>query len=242
MDGQQKNQLNIKQLLNEFPQMAIQIIAKPGDFFGKMPKSGGFLPPLLFVITLSLVSGLIVTILSLLRILPQGDMAKFVGLAAFILVPATAAVFSFLWAAILFVIWKIMGSQEPYETAYRGMAYTAAIMPITTILDFIPYLGSIIGLAWLMYLLVIVSIKVQSIKAKTAWVGFGVIFALLAFASVGAEIASRRISRQVRQLEELRLEDLRHLEIFREDSSEEAGRALGDLLRGLRDSMEEEGR
>jgi uncharacterized membrane protein YdjX (TVP38/TMEM64 family) len=40
------------------------------------------------------------------------------GFGAIIFMPIAVAIGSFIGAAILFVIWKLMGSQEDYETAY----------------------------------------------------------------------------------------------------------------------------
>lgn len=60
--------------------------------------------------------------------------------------PIAVAIGSFIGAAILFVIWKLMGSQEDYETAYRCGAYLMALAPITTLINVIPYAGAIISL------------------------------------------------------------------------------------------------
>ena len=103
----------------------------------------------------------------------------------------------FIGAAILFVIWKIMGSNENYETAYRCGAYMMAISPVTAVLSVIPYVGALIGLAWGLYLVVTASVEVHKIAAKTAWLVFGIITAIFALMSVGSAMAARRMSRSM---------------------------------------------
>ena len=51
-----------------------------------------------------------------------------------IFMPIAVAIGSFIGGAILFIIWKLMGSQEDYETAYRCGAYLMALAPITAII------------------------------------------------------------------------------------------------------------
>jgi hypothetical protein len=102
------------------------------------------------------------------------------ALASIIYMPIGALIFGFVGAAILFGIWKLMGSNESYETAYRCGAYASVTIPILTILGIIPYAGVLIGLAWMLFLLVTASVEVHKIAAKTAWMVFGIITAILA--------------------------------------------------------------
>ncbi|MEO6696945.1 MAG: YIP1 family protein, partial [Gammaproteobacteria bacterium] len=92
---------------------------------------------------------------------------------------------SFIGAGILYVIWKLMGSTQNYETAYRCLAYAYAITPVVTLLGFVPYLG-LIGLVWMLYLLVVASVEVHGIAAKTAWIVFGILTVLLALFQISA--------------------------------------------------------
>ena len=101
------------------------------------------------------------------------------ALAGIIIAPIIVLVFSFIVAGILFIIWKIMGSQENYETAYRCAAYSSGIVPVTSVLGFIPYLGSVAGLLWGFYLIITASIEVHKIKSSLAWTVWGIIAALL---------------------------------------------------------------
>nr|HPK53530.1 YIP1 family protein [Smithellaceae bacterium] len=131
------------------PQTAINVITKPADFFKSMPKTGGFLEPLIFAVIMGLISGIIQAILSFVGLGSAGSYGAGMaaGFGAIIFMPIAVAIGSFIGAAILFVIWKLMGSQEDYETAYRCGAYLMALAPITSLINVIPYAGAIISLA-----------------------------------------------------------------------------------------------
>lgn len=237
MDEAPKSELNIQEQLAEIWPTCLQVITRPHVFFNQMPKSGGFLPPLFFMVILGLATGLIHTLLTLLRLSPGGTV---IGLAALILVPIVVAIFGFVGAAILFVIWRVLGSGESYETAYRGMAYTAAVIPITAVLGVIPYIGSILGLAWMTYLIVVVSIVVHRIKTKTAWIVFGAIGALFALASLSAEIAGRKMAGRMEAWEQEHQDRIKQLENLQDMTPEEAGKAMGEFLKELQEAAEKE--
>jgi len=100
----------------------------------------------------------------------------------------------FIGAAIAFVVWKLMGSVENYETAYRCCAYASAISPVTTLLGIIPYLGSIIGILMGTYYIVMASVEVHRIPAKKAWTVFGIIAAVLILLSLSGQFAARKMA------------------------------------------------
>ena len=128
------------------------------------------------------------------------------GIAAIIVLPIMAAVgaaiFGFVSAAILFVIWKLMGSGESYETAYRCVAYLTALSPVTTLFGIIPYLGGAIGLVIYTIYLVAASVQTHGIPAQRAWVVFGILAAILIVFNVSAQIAARRFARNMEQAAE----------------------------------------
>jgi hypothetical protein len=171
------------------PQTAINVITKPADFFKSMPKTGGFLEPLIFAVIMGLISGIIQAILSFVGLGPAGSYGAGMaaGFGAIIFMPIAVAIGSFIGAAILFVIWKLMGSQENYETAYRCGAYLMALAPITTILNAIPYAGAIISLVICTFYLVMASVYVHKIPAQKAWLVFGIIALIFALGGVWAE-------------------------------------------------------
>ncbi len=156
--------------------LAIQLIAKPVDFFKTMPKSGGLLDPLLYVVMTALLGVVLSTIESFLT---RGAGVHDLGMLAIwlIIVPVIAAILSFFVAAICFAIWTFTGSNESYETSYRCLAYMHVLMPITILLSFVPYLG-LLGIAWWLYLMVIATREVHKISINPALLIFGIIAAL----------------------------------------------------------------
>lgn len=233
MEREPNVQFDIQKEIKSIVPSSIEIVTKPDAFFSRMGKTGGFLQPLLFMVILGTVSAIISWFLSLLGLGPAG--ARTPLLLTIILVPILIAIFGFISAAILFVIWKIMGSQESYETAYRGMAYTAAILPITAVLNVIPYIGTVVGLLWLTYLLVVISITVHNIKAKTAWVGFGIICAILVLLSLSSEFAARRM---MKDMESWQQNSRNQSESLQDMTPEEASEAMAEFFKKMQENKE----
>src|SRR4030043_1836709 len=179
--------------LSSIQKTAVSVLTSPSAFFREMPKTGGFVEPLIFMVIMGIISGLIQTVFSLVGLHIAAGMAM--GVASIILFPIVIAIGGFIGAAILFVIWKLLGSKESYETAYRCGAYISVLMPIITVLGIIPYLGSAVAIALYVYFLVIASMEVHKIPSQKAWLVFGIIGAILVILSFSGEIASRRVAR-----------------------------------------------
>lgn len=178
------------------PQTAVTVVTKPSEFFKGMPKSGGFLEPLVFVIIIGVITGVIQAIINLTGL---GQSAGYgtgikASLGIIIFMPIFASIFSFIGAAILFVIWKLMGSQENYETAYRCAAYLIALTPITTIIGVIPYAGGVISMALYLFYLVTASVHVHNIPSQKAWLVFGIIMAILLMFGLSTEYKVRKMA------------------------------------------------
>jgi hypothetical protein len=186
--------------LSSIQKTAISVLTSPSAFFKEMPKTGGFIEPLIFMVIMGVISGLIQTIFSIFSLNIAGGMAM--GVASIILFPIVIAISGFIGAAILFVIWKLLGSKEEYETAYRCGAYISVLMPIITVLGIIPYLGSIIGIALYVYFLVIASIEVHKIPSQKAWLVFGIIGAILIILNINAQMSARKFSREAGKFQE----------------------------------------
>lgn len=208
-----------------------KVIFNPAGFFRKMPRSGGFIEPIIFVASMSFIVGVINLILWTLDL---GFATSFgAALLYVVITPVFAVIFGFVGAAILFVIWKIMGSQESYETAYRCGAYAAAITPVTTVVGVIPYLGSVIGLVWMAYIIISASIEVHGIKQKIAWIVFGVLFGLLLLMNISAMYSTRNFSSEMEQLQ-------RTSHDFDEMTSEEKGETIGKFMKGMQKGIEKD--
>jgi hypothetical protein len=179
---------------------AISVLTSPSAFFREMPKTGGFVEPLIFMVIMGIISGLIQTIFSLISLNITGGMAM--GVASIILVPIFAVIGGFIGAAILFVIWKLLGSKETYETAYRCGAYISLLMPIITVLGIIPYLGSAVAIVLYIYFLVIASVEVHKIPSQKAWLVFGIIGAILIIMNISAQMSARKLSKEAGKFQE----------------------------------------
>ena len=184
-----------------FVDQAINVITNPAGFYKSMPKSGGFSDPLVFVIVLSVTAGLITAVISAIGFGVRGAMIG--GFGAIVLVPIMATIFSFIAAAIFFVIWKVLGSGENYETAYRCVAYSSAIGPVVTLIGMIPAIGSIVNAVWPMALMAIASIHVHKRPEKISWSVFGALSLFLIVINLGTEQAADDLSREVEAIEQL---------------------------------------
>jgi len=179
----------------DFDQMtatALKVITNPVGFYQEMPKSGGLVDPLIFMVALAVLAGLLSAVLSIFGLGMSGAMAA--GLAAVILIPVFAVIFGFIGAGIAFVIWKLMGSRENFETAFRCVAYTAAVAPVLTVLSIIPYIGSLVSGLWPMALLAVASIYVHGRAVQVSWGVFGALGVIMALMNVGAERATNQMS------------------------------------------------
>lgn len=221
MDTQAMNQSQID--FSSFPAKAIEVITNPVGFYRNMPRTGGLLEPLVFAIVLSL-TGIIIQIV-LGGLFGLGTFT-FGSLWFLILWPILVTIFSFIGAGVLYGIWSLMGSQYSYETAYRCMAYMTAIFPVTAVLSVIPYLGTMISTAWAAYLLIVASTEVHGVKPNTAYLVFGGIGLLLMLSNVSAEYGARHVSVELDRAG-------KSLEGIENMTPEEAGKAMGEFLKGF---------
>ncbi len=218
----------IKKGLPSIPATIKQIITDPVEFYKQMPKSGGFVTPLVFMVLMGVAGGVVQAVLGIIGLSPAGSVFSI------IFIPAFVAIFGFVGAAILFIIWKLMGSQESYETAYRCGAYAGAIVPVTTLLSPIPYLGPIIGIVWTTYLLVVASMEVHSLPSKLAWTVFGALCVFFSIVFLSTNYAGRQMTKNMDSWQkgmERKMGDMEEM------TPEEAGKALGDFMKGLKESQ-----
>ena len=172
-------------------EVAGRMLKNPTGFYRDMEKSGGFGAPLLYVIVMAAATGLIVAILSLLGAGVSGVIA--IGLGAVVVFPAVAVIGSFFASLILYIIWKLLGSNESLETGYRCVAYATVVYPVSAVLGLIPYLGSIVGVVWGMYLMTVATTQVHRLNRNTAYIVFAVLGVLLIITNINAERESRRL-------------------------------------------------
>ncbi len=171
------------------PRTAIKVITSPAAFFREMSRVGGFVEPMLFMMVMTAFSGLVNIVLSILGLHIDVGIGRMI--AWVVLYPFVAAVLGFIVAAIVFVLWRLIGSHEPYETAYRCMAYLAVLLPIRTVIGIIPSLGALIVVAVWVYFFVVASIETHKIPARRAWLMFGIFGAILIILLITSRIEQR---------------------------------------------------
>jgi hypothetical protein len=186
-----------------------------------MPKTGGFVEPLIFAAIMAVIAGFIKALINILG-LSYAYVGFVESLGMIIFVPIFAVIGSFIGAAIIYVIWKLMGSQENYETSYRCAAYLMALAPIVAIISVIPYVGGIINMAIYVYYLVIASTQVHNIPSQKAWRVFGVIGAIFALIGITAEYKARNMAPTAEQYrktaEEINKQYLKQIEEARKQA------------------------
>ena len=231
---------------------AKKVVLDPVGFYKEMPRTGGFANPLIFVAVMAFVSGVLLALLGLIGLTKFNPMfGGHVSLAMIIVLPIGAVIGSFIGAAIIFVIWKLMGSEQNYQVAYRCLAYSAAILPVVSVLSVIPYIASIVRILWSFFLIYIASIHVHALKDSTAKIVFGVLAAIFVIVGINSERAARNFQKKwgnfgqnlERQLEKDYKEGslgkaLENLENVDEMTPEEAGEQFGEFLKGMQEFAE----
>jgi hypothetical protein len=167
---------------------AARVIKSPVAFYKGMPKTGGYGKPVLFLGVMTFL-GFLVLLIGKALVVRSYDVAG--GVIMLVVIPTVIIIASFVGAAILYGIWKILGSEENYETAYRCMAYTYAVLPISSLLAFIPVIGPVIGTVWVAYLVIAASVHVHKIKPSIAWLVWGLITLLFVGINLSFELGSR---------------------------------------------------
>jgi hypothetical protein len=224
MDTQNEQIQKIKKTVGD-------VITNPAGFYKDMPVSGGLADPMVFLAAMGIVTGIIQAFLSIIGF--GYKVTFFMAIASIIFVPLMAVIFSFIGAGIFFVIWKLMGSEQSFETAYRCVAYAAAISPITTLIGVIPYLGALVAMGWMLFLIVTASQEVHKLESQKTWIVFGIVFGLFALLNLNSQYAARNMKKEMKKYN-------KQMEQMENMTSEEAGRAMGEFFKGFNQGSEPE--
>lgn len=209
--------------IHQVIEQARQVLTNPAGFFPGMARSGGFLEPVIFAAVMAAVAGLIAAVLSLFAS-NVGMLAA--GFAGIVIYPIFAVIGGFIGAAILFVIWKLMGSEQDYETAFRCWSAATSLYPVAAVLAILPYLGIIVTVAWGTWLMIEASVGVHGRERRSAMLVFGILGALMLISNVSSEYAAR-------QMQDRMSDFSRQFENSGDMTPEEAGRKMGEFLKGL---------
>lgn len=177
-------------------QMALYIIVRPVDYFRTMPRQGTLTEPLAFGIVLSVVATLISALFGLA--FSQNDGVSITGLL--IVAPGMIITASIIGAGILWLVWKALGSQQPYGVSFRCTIATLAITPITAVFAFIPFVGLWVNVIWTMYLLVVASVEVHGIGKRKAIIAFTIFGAVIAASSAFMSVGQAMLEEQLHEV------------------------------------------
>lgn len=164
------------------------ILFNPSRFYSTMPKQGGMGEPIRFYLIFSSI-GLLINILG--TSLMFGNPALKDVPLLFFSIEAGIFIAGFIAAFLLHLVWKVLGSEESYETSYRAFAYTAAISPVTSVVAFVPTVGIVLAMAWVFVLLIIASSRVHAIKQPLAVAVWGVVGVLMIMLTLSYELGYR---------------------------------------------------
>ena len=201
---------------------AKSIITNPVGFYRNLSKTGGFVEPLIFVLIMAAIAAVIMLIFSFVGGRP-------VGIGILIVMPIMMAIASFISAGIVFLIWKLMGSENNYETAYRCVAYSMVVLPISALLSILPFIGIIVPALWGAFLMITASTEVHGLDKQKATIVFGILALLSVFINMSAQRAANNMEDQLGQIGEL-------TESMKDMTPEEAGKALGEFTRGFEEA------
>ena len=214
----------------------IRVLTDPVGFYRDMPRSGGYAAPTRFVLAMGALTGLVRLALRLLGLGP--DDSVIAGVIFLVLFPVFMLILTFLDAVLAFVIWKLMGSREGFETAYRCVSFSLACMPVAALVSGIPHLESLVLLLWGTVLTVIASVQVHGRSPALSWGMFGALALASGVFLLGMEFKARHPTATPDTVPEMR----QGAGEPEGTAPEEAGKAVGDFLKGLQQMREPQGR
>ncbi|MDD3873142.1 MAG: YIP1 family protein [Methanosarcina sp.] len=141
-----------------------EVMQRPSDFFREMPKTGGYTDPLTFAAISFIIYALLTALLTVLfgRVMYMDDgmyggmyggmyngmygeargFGFFTILMTVIITPIAGIISLFIEAAILYIIYKVLGGTGNYEGTVRFICYATAVV----VLSWVPILGWIFGI------------------------------------------------------------------------------------------------
>jgi hypothetical protein len=178
-------------------QAFVAVLTRPSSFYASVRDVGGFGSPVVFALVVGIVAGVINAVYLVLGLgAAGGAMGGAIGAAAgfgtIIMTPIFAVIGCFVGGAIVHVISLIAGGKGSYEQSVRVAAYAAAIMPISSLLSFVPVLRFLPGLYGL-YLVAVGLITIHAADRKKTYVVTGVLAVLLVIFGIMGLLATRAV-------------------------------------------------
>ncbi len=201
-----------------------QVITDPREFFRRMPKSGGYGDPVLYLAVMGFIDGLVIWLLDLFGL--GGGMMSSASVPGLLMMAIMAPLGGFVVAFFAYLLWRFMGSRQSYEAAYRCLAFIASIGPVIMLLQVIPYLGTVVNVLWGFWLLFIASTEVHGLapaRVKSVMVILAVIFLVI---GLQGERSNRRLQAGVAGFTQ-------QMQSLQGKTPEQMGQAVGEFLKGV---------
>jgi hypothetical protein len=176
--------------LEDILPIAIEVATDPRGFFSSMAREGGYEAPGIFAAVMLFAYGAILALFQLVH----GHLGGV--LFSLILIPLFGAIGLAIGAAIVLFISRALGGEASFESSFRIVAYSAALLPIAGVAFLIPYLPILVQ-AYQLYILIVAVIAVHKVGEQKAWTVLGGIGALLLFLSLLGTIAARRVGPKI---------------------------------------------
>ncbi|RXA19796.1 hypothetical protein EQO05_08120 [Methanosarcina sp. MSH10X1] len=136
-----------------------EVMRRPSDFYRRMPETGGYADPITFAAISFIIYALLTALLALLlgrQMYMDGmyggmyddmygdtrGLGFYAILMSVIITPIAGIISLFIEAAILYVIYKVLGGSGSYEGTVRFISYATAVL----VLSWIPIIGWIAGI------------------------------------------------------------------------------------------------
>lgn len=179
-----------------------EVILRPSDFYRKMPTSGGYADPLTFAAISFLVFGILSALTSILLnyigymsevsgeipggMYGIGEFGLFIIILYVILIPIFGIIFLLIDAALINIIYKILGGTGSYEGTLRFTSYANAV----NIISWIPIIGWIFSL-YSIYLYIVGGSIVHNVSMWRSTIAITLDFILITlfFVAIGVAIA-----------------------------------------------------
>jgi hypothetical protein len=150
-----------------------EVMQRPSDFYREMPKIGGYADPLTFAAISFIIYALLTALLTAFfgrGMYMDGGMyggmyggvrefSFFAVLITLIMTPIAGIISLFIEAAILYIIYKVLGGTGSYEGTVRFISYATAVL----VLSWIPIIGWIVGIYGI-YLYIVGGMYVHNIS------------------------------------------------------------------------------
>lgn len=148
-----------------------EVILRPSDFYRSMPKTGGYADPLIFAAINFILYGLLTALIAglfgrgMYGGMYDGMYGGFGGFSFLavimnvVIIPIVGIISLFIEAAILYIIYKVLGGNGSYEGTVRFISYATAVL----LLSWIPFIGWVFGFYGL-YLYILGGMNVHDVS------------------------------------------------------------------------------